>query len=133
MVLMENAGRALSEEVVSFFGGHPGRISILIGKGNNVGDGIVAGHHLSEAGYQVSIIYAESPDRFLLRGDGAMATGSTGEVLAGMISGLVVAQGYSAALASALGFTCMELQEDRASESRTYLASLIAGDIIENL
>ncbi len=64
MVLMENAGRAVSEEVISFLEGRPGRIAILTGKGNNGGDGIVAGRHLSEAGYQVHLIYAESPDRF---------------------------------------------------------------------
>jgi len=64
MVLMENAGRAVAEEVAAFIRerGTPARPWIvLVGKGNNGGDGIVAARHLTEAGIGAELLYAVDP------------------------------------------------------------------------
>ncbi|MEC0183752.1 NAD(P)H-hydrate epimerase, partial [Paenibacillus peoriae] len=42
---------------------------ILVGKGNNGGDGLVAARHLTDAGLLVTVVYADSPDT--LRGEAA--------------------------------------------------------------
>lgn len=42
---------------------------ILVGKGNNGGDGLVAARHLADAGLRVTVVYAASPDT--LRGEAA--------------------------------------------------------------
>lgn len=56
VVLMENAGRGVVECVV---GRYPeikgGRVSILCGKGNNGGDGLVAARHLRNKGMEVDL------------------------------------------------------------------------------
>jgi len=71
LVLMENAGRAVAEEVIRLSerlglprgrSGRPPRWLILTGKGNNGGDGIVAARHLAEAGYEVHVLYAVPPE-----------------------------------------------------------------------
>lgn len=66
LVLMENAGKAVADHVLAFDKSLPPvkhrerRIwAILVGKGNNGGDGIVAARHLADAGLVVHIIYAE--------------------------------------------------------------------------
>jgi len=73
LVLMENAGRAVAEEVMRLdgrlrsgqaAGDRPRRWLILVGKGNNGGDGIVAARHLAEHGYEVHILYATPPDEW---------------------------------------------------------------------
>lgn len=102
IVLMENAGRAIAEEVLSYcrassrnvykhagdapdseqaygkvFRSEPGpreryreeRWLILIGKGNNGGDGLVCARHLVDAGVSVHLLYAEPPES--LCGDAA--------------------------------------------------------------
>lgn len=56
-------------------GEHEGRLHgehwlILIGKGNNGGDGLVCARHLADAGVRVSLLYAESAER--LGGDAAI-------------------------------------------------------------
>src|SRR5579871_6539021 len=53
-VLMENAGRAVAEEA------HrratpPGRVDLLVGPGNNGGDGAVAAHYLRQLGTPVEV------------------------------------------------------------------------------
>ncbi|WP_232436383.1 NAD(P)H-hydrate epimerase [Paenibacillus rubinfantis] len=59
---------------------------ILVGKGNNGGDGLVCARHLADAGVQVSLLYAEEPER--LGGEAALqqtiaaALGLPGEVYA---------------------------------------------------
>jgi len=54
--LMENAGRAVAEEVGRILGNGGGHnILILIGPGNNGGDGLVAGRHLHDWGDRVSL------------------------------------------------------------------------------
>ncbi len=60
-VLMENAGLAVAEEVRSWLGGVEGRhILVLIGPGNNGGDGLVAARHLHDWGARVGL-YLCSP------------------------------------------------------------------------
>ncbi len=76
--MMENAGRAVAQAVVRRLGAAAGkRVAILVGSGNNGGDGLVAGHYLIEAGAQVSAYLAAqrpSDDVNLerLRADGAL-------------------------------------------------------------
>jgi NAD(P)H-hydrate epimerase len=74
-VLMENAGRETARII-----GERARLQdpavaklnilILIGKGNNGGDGLVAARHLTEAGHDTSLLYAISP--LQLSGDAAL-------------------------------------------------------------
>ena len=57
---MENAGKAVADEVIRTYGSR--KWIILVGKGNNGGDGLVAARHLVEAGCDVLIVYAVDPD-----------------------------------------------------------------------
>ncbi|MCL6603395.1 MAG: NAD(P)H-hydrate dehydratase [Paenibacillus sp.] len=104
LALMENAGRAIAEEIIAlckqrekgdagpaeFTGNREApegfRVSgdsaltldsaaaerwlILVGKGNNGGDGLVAARHLSEAGIAVTLVYAVPPES--LTGEAAL-------------------------------------------------------------
>ncbi|MDB4866108.1 MAG: NAD(P)H-hydrate dehydratase, partial [Cohnella sp.] len=83
LVLMENAGRAIAEEVMRLQAVESGgnrrlgdkddkapRWLILVGKGNNGGDGIVCARHLAEMGYLVQLLYAVSPEQ--LSGEAAI-------------------------------------------------------------
>jgi hydroxyethylthiazole kinase-like uncharacterized protein yjeF len=55
-ILMENAGRAVAEETRKIIGGAAEkRILVIVGPGNNGGDGLVAGRHLADSGAEVSI------------------------------------------------------------------------------
>lgn len=52
--MMENAGRAIAQQILGRFPNPEElRVAILVGPGNNGGDGLVAGHYLAEAGAQV--------------------------------------------------------------------------------
>jgi hydroxyethylthiazole kinase-like uncharacterized protein yjeF len=54
--LMENAGRAVAEETRTLVGGVIGKhILVIVGPGNNGGDGLVAGRYLDEWGAEVSL------------------------------------------------------------------------------
>ncbi|MCK9581444.1 MAG: NAD(P)H-hydrate dehydratase [Methanoregula sp.] len=57
--LMESAGRALADQVLTF---SPARVLILCGKGNNGGDGMVAARHL-QRGVETSVLYLDSGKR----------------------------------------------------------------------
>ncbi|MFS1514161.1 NAD(P)H-hydrate dehydratase [Chengkuizengella sp. SCS-71B] len=68
LVLMENAGREVANEIIIWTKKHKKsnqkKWLILVGKGNNGGDGLVAARHLTEAGFDIDILYAQSPDLF---------------------------------------------------------------------
>ncbi len=57
-ILMENAGVSVARLAKDFLRGNVGgrRITILAGKGNNGGDGLVAARHLHDWGSQVRVI-----------------------------------------------------------------------------
>ncbi len=64
LLLMENAGRGVSDWIREKFGQFkPQAVSILIfcGKGNNGGDGLVAARHLKNHGFQVQIVLIAFP------------------------------------------------------------------------
>jgi len=65
-------------------------------------------------------------------GNPGMATGGSGDVLAGVI-GSLLAQGLSAVQAAAAGVYMHGAAGDRAAAARASVASLLAGDIIESL
>ncbi len=67
--LMENAGSAVASFVLREFP-RAGRIIVLCGKGNNGGDGMVAGRHLDANGRQVGIVLLAQPEQLT---DGARA------------------------------------------------------------
>ena len=69
--LMENAGRAAAEAVVSLTGGTYGRRAVVIcGKGNNGGDGLVAARLLHRRGVGVTAALLTAPEEL---------TGAAGE------------------------------------------------------
>jgi ADP-dependent NAD(P)H-hydrate dehydratase / NAD(P)H-hydrate epimerase len=74
--LMENAGRAVAEEVARRF---PDKetVAILCGPGNNGGDGIVVARHLVDRGYNVSLGF-DGDEARLPKDAAAMAKRFTG-------------------------------------------------------
>jgi len=57
LLLMENAGRALADEIARRLGGVKGRrIVVVAGLGNNGGDGLVAARHLASLGANVAVV-----------------------------------------------------------------------------
>ncbi len=60
--LMENAGSAVAAFVLREFP-HAARITVLCGKGNNGGDGLVAARHLEAAGKHVSVVLLSQPEQ----------------------------------------------------------------------
>ncbi|UVI27578.1 NAD(P)H-hydrate dehydratase [Paenibacillus spongiae] len=62
LVLMENAGRAVADEVAALAESAGTRWLVLAGKGNNGADGLVAARHLRDAGLIVTVIYADDPE-----------------------------------------------------------------------
>jgi hydroxyethylthiazole kinase-like uncharacterized protein yjeF len=53
--LMEAAGEAIFERIVALYA-HAGEFLVLIGKGNNGGDGLVVARHLALGGAQVDVV-----------------------------------------------------------------------------
>lgn len=71
-LLMENAGRAVADEVARM--APPGsRIAVLCGPGNNGGDGFVAARLLRERGYRLRLVLLGARDA--LKGDAAEMAG----------------------------------------------------------
>ena len=62
LTLMENAGRAVADEVARRFP-DAGTVAVLCGPGNNGGDGFVAARHLAERGYEVKLGFKGDPSR----------------------------------------------------------------------
>src|SRR5215468_3929204 len=59
-VLMENAGRAVADEVSRRFPDAE-TVMVLCGPGNNGGDGFVAARHLRERGYKIRLGFNGDP------------------------------------------------------------------------
>lgn len=71
VVLMENAGRAVVEAIVRWQGPIAGkRAVIVVGPGNNGGDGLVIARHLHQAGCWVQIVALVRPESW--QGDAAI-------------------------------------------------------------
>jgi NAD(P)H-hydrate epimerase len=70
--LMESAGRETANEIRRRWP-RPERAVILVGGGNNGGDGLVVARHLVEAGWEVGLRLLVDPDR--LSGDAALQWG----------------------------------------------------------
>jgi NAD(P)H-hydrate epimerase len=68
--LMEQAGLRCVEEIDDIFGGHRGKALVVIGKGNNGGDGLVIARHLRKGGWKVAVFSAAPPEE--LAGDAAV-------------------------------------------------------------
>jgi hydroxyethylthiazole kinase-like uncharacterized protein yjeF len=56
VVLMENAGKRVAEEVMKLPGGRTNRVVLFAGKGNNGGDAMVAARHLFNNGIPVKVV-----------------------------------------------------------------------------
>jgi len=67
-MLMENAGAAVAAFVLEHWPGAR-RVTVVCGKGNNGGDGLVAARKLSQAGKQVAVALLGQPNE--LKGDAA--------------------------------------------------------------
>jgi len=68
LVLMENASRALFDEVIRLLQSQPSSSSCVLiccGKGNNGGDGLALARHLSNEGINVEILLTYNPDQGL--------------------------------------------------------------------
>jgi ADP-dependent NAD(P)H-hydrate dehydratase / NAD(P)H-hydrate epimerase len=76
--LMENAGRAVADEVAARFT-DASEVALLCGPGNNGGDGFVAARHLLDKGYAVRLGFKGDPGR-LPHDAAAMAKAWTGAV-----------------------------------------------------
>lgn len=58
--MMEQAGRGVAEAIIAQYDVRHKRILVLVGPGNNGGDGLVAGHYLAQAGANV-VFYLFKP------------------------------------------------------------------------
>jgi len=102
LALMENAGRAVAEEITRRFGARP--TLVLCGPGNNGGDGFVVARYLAQWGWPVRLALFGDPSK--LKGDAAVMAGRwTGPVetmgtLAG--AGLIVDALFGAGLSKPL-------------------------------
>jgi NAD(P)H-hydrate epimerase len=55
VILMERAGLAATQEILARYG-QLGRVVVVVGKGNNGGDGMVVARHLDDAGWEVEVM-----------------------------------------------------------------------------
>jgi NAD(P)H-hydrate epimerase len=81
-MMMESAGRSIAQAILQRLPAIAGkRVAILVGAGNNGGDGLVAGHYLAEAGAQVAAYLvrereADDPNLARFKGHGALVAGA---------------------------------------------------------
>jgi NAD(P)H-hydrate epimerase len=81
-MMMENAGRSIAQAILRRIPQIAGkRVAILVGAGNNGGDGLVAGHYLAEAGAQVAAYLvreraADDPNLLRFKEHGALVAGA---------------------------------------------------------
>ncbi len=61
--LMERAGRAIAEEAIHHLPQSPGRVAIVVGAGNNGGDGTCAAHYLLEWGHRPELWLVRPPSQ----------------------------------------------------------------------
>jgi NAD(P)H-hydrate epimerase len=61
MVLMEIAGLGASKLLLELMEGMPAAVTVICGRGNNGGDGLVVARHLHRAGLDVSVFMVGSP------------------------------------------------------------------------
>jgi hydroxyethylthiazole kinase-like uncharacterized protein yjeF len=54
-IMMENAGKAVADEIRKRFGARDKSVLVLVGPGNNGGDGLVAARHLHDEGAKVRL------------------------------------------------------------------------------
>ena len=98
LTLMENAGRAVADEIVRRYGAR--KALVLCGPGNNGGDGFVCARYLKKWGWEVAV--ALLGDRAKLKGDAAaMAAEWDGAVEQGVVvgdAGLIVDALFGAGL-----------------------------------
>ena len=70
IILMENAGRNVAEEVLKMLPGTDStRVAVFCGKGNNGGDGFVIARHLYNKGVDVSVYLTTEMSNLLSDGD----------------------------------------------------------------
>lgn len=61
LLLMENAGRSVAEEILRRFG-RDKKILVIAGRGGKAGDGFVAARHLKSLGYRVDVMLTSDPE-----------------------------------------------------------------------
>ncbi|MFC1909377.1 NAD(P)H-hydrate dehydratase [Chloroflexota bacterium] len=93
-VLMENAGKAVAEEVSRILSNiDKQQVLILIGPGNNGGDGLVAARYLHDSGASISIYLcserANDPNLELVRERGITCVTATGDANLGKFDRLI--------------------------------------------
>jgi len=64
IVLMENAARASADVIEKVVGGKRCSFAVIVGAGNNGGDGIAIARHLYNKGFHLEIFLAESEEKF---------------------------------------------------------------------
>ncbi len=123
----------------SIYTPHPGEFQRLIGKASDDFErnkmqrefSVKNQAYVILKGAHTAITCPDGSCYFNSNGNPGMATGGSGDVLTGILLGLI-ARGYSSKLASILGVFLHGLAGDIAAERKGYEA-LIASDIIENL
>ena len=105
VVLMENAGRGVAEEIIQRFSpAHSPSALILAGKGNNGGDGYVIARHLLNRGWNVQTLVLA--DRDAIKGDAAVNLTAL-ENCGGKVDFTPDSEALAACLAATVEFTVL--------------------------